>query len=126
MTPEIATLARDVFWRENDVHLEPSYSPVNLGNTAMGIGRQYFAYPNPSVHQLITKLAVKLRLRDNKWDKLKKPARGDYGFGKLRYVAVKIDLVSPDWGGRGGMGETVSQRWNDFLGQTVGEGLAFR
>jgi hypothetical protein len=85
MTPEIAELAKRIFYTSNTFLLRT------------GWGRT-FKYPKPAVNHQVRRLDVRVSLGDRReWKKLVKLADGDYGFKDLRFIQVTLHWGDVQW-----------------------------
>jgi hypothetical protein len=82
MTPEIATLAKRIYYTSSAIGLE-----VGLG-FFIWIGLKY---PSRTVNHLVHRLEVGIRLGNpNQWSQLEKVANGRLGFQNLEHIQVHI------------------------------------
>ncbi|KAF2249417.1 hypothetical protein BU26DRAFT_551148 [Trematosphaeria pertusa] len=88
-TPEIAGLAREVFYSTNTFRLQPVRYSLPSGAPTDDL---VLAYPSRGVNSRIRKLEIRVCLDDDEWPFLERLAEGAYGFENLQYVIVVVDI----------------------------------
>ncbi|ORY10078.1 hypothetical protein BCR34DRAFT_588900 [Clohesyomyces aquaticus] len=105
MTPEIAGLARQIFYGTNTFNLRVAPADLTL--------RETFKYPNHLVNDDIRKLTVKIVWNSDHKHFLSKLANGSYGFKNVQFIKVEVDS-DRDPGGQ--------TYWDAYLQQVATEG----
>ncbi|KAF2114315.1 hypothetical protein BDV96DRAFT_647021 [Lophiotrema nucula] len=85
MSPDIARLAEETFYKHNTFVVTPYGSHWD----------RRFAYPPRRVNTYIRRLSIVTDM-DSDWALLRKLARGDYGFENLRHVTLTYEFGTAD------------------------------
>ncbi|KAF2249522.1 hypothetical protein BU26DRAFT_319100 [Trematosphaeria pertusa] len=111
MTPEIATLSRDIFYKMNTFELRPRSASIRRV-----VSPAVFDFPKPAVNAHIRKVQFIVRLRGGEWHFLRRFANGSYGFPNLQELHVYIDQRCE---------YVLRGDWDRFVQHSVGTGLEF-
>jgi hypothetical protein len=96
MTPDIARLAKEIFYTKNIFFLEAHTDDFGGFDGHIQhkgyVYREFYARPNLATALFIRELEINIRLTNEEWSDLARIANGAYGFQNLRMVRLTIDL----------------------------------
>ncbi|KAF1993628.1 hypothetical protein P154DRAFT_527622 [Amniculicola lignicola CBS 123094] len=118
MTPEIATMAMNLFYKRNEFRLFPCRQTTSRGG---------MLYPKPHFNRIIRRVVLKIDSIQKAWDNVKKLASGHYGFENMRHVRIvvsaalyfRLPISAPDI-------PTRFSRWKTGAQSMMADGVTFR